>query len=195
MRVVQQLVTVVALGIASPAGATLVGDQIDLSLDFVDPQHIDEVALDQTVAAGDELLTPFFGPLNIAAGSVAVDVADASIALELVSFSEASRLEPPFLPAFSLSIDDLDLIGAPGFVIVGIEADPGNDPGFSATFEFGTVLIEFAGIPPSPDNPNPTFAEASFTLETVFVPEPGVASLVCVGLAVLARGRTRRRRG
>jgi hypothetical protein len=186
-------VVLLSLGLLMPssARANLIGDSIDLSLDFTDPQHTDQSVSD-VVGEGFELEAPFFGQNSIAAGTVAVDVGGSSILLELISFSESVGAGGPFLPAFSLSVEDLDLIDEPGFVIVDVVASPGNAPGFSVSFVGGDVLITYAGIPPSPNNPNPTTASGLFELETAFVPEPSVGLLVGAGLALLATGVRRR---
>lgn len=181
-----------------PASATLIGDSIDLSLDFTDPQHTDESAQDVVVGTDAELQAPFAGENFVAAGSVTVDVGGSSIAVDLICFSEGAQFEPPFLPALTLSVADLDLIDEPGVEIVGIEADPGNDPGFSASFSSGEVTIAYAGIPPAVSNDNPLTASGVFTIQTALVPEPSSAILAGLGLAGLVasdlRGRRRARR-
>jgi hypothetical protein len=175
-----------------PARATLIGDSIDLNLNFIDPLHTDQSVQDVVVSAGNELVATFFGPQRVAGGSVTVNVAASTISVDLICISEGPQFDPTFLPAFSLSISDLDLVDEPGFFIFDVTADPANDPGFSVSFDVDSVLIEYAGIPPSTSNPSPLRASGDFDVETAMVPEPGTGLLAGAGLALLAaRGRRR----
>lgn len=184
------VLSILCISVAGPARATLVGDFVDLSIDFDDPQHTDRAVQQvEVVTVQPELRAGFTGPQFFVFGEVTANVEESSIILDLFAGTEGLEIELPFLPAFTFVADDLQWVGQPGFVLGDVIPDAGNSPGFSvSSFGNDVVTIAFAGVGPTMSQT--LTARAVFELVHV-APEPGgLAGLFLAGVlaAVFRRG-------
>ncbi len=187
---VAAMALIAALGEPGAAQANLVGDLIDIDLDFTDPLQTDQQREDEEVVTPDrELRAGFSDPDFFVFGRVDVNVEDTEIMLEVAAGSGNLMDAPPFLAAFSLALTDLDWVGEAGF-IVEVIPDPGNDPGFTvASFGPGEIEIDYAGLPAT----GASFLQANARFDIVTIPEPSTLLMLAAGLGGLAL--TQRRSG
>jgi len=134
------------------------------------------------------MMAGFTGPLFFAFGNVKVDVDDSSIWLTLTGGTEDPQMEPAFVPAFTLWLEDLHWVGFPDFVIDQVIPSPNNTANVSVD-QVGPHEIHFS----FPGFTDPTgsmgfIQEAHFDI-THRLPEPGAAALLLVSALALYRLR------
>lgn len=191
-RPVSMALAAIALCIAAPAQATLLGDRIDIMIDLADP-HSDQQYLDvEVVSPGAEGSAGWTGPLFFAFGQVDVDVDDSSVWITIFGGTEGPQIEAAFAPAFEIWLSDLDWVGEPGFVIDEVIPLPGNTADVSVTM-VGPHDIHFSYPGFVDDTGAFTFTQMAHFDITHKVPEPAFLALCIPAAALLARVRRGRR--